>query len=50
MVIRPCFFFFYLLGVQISVEGFFGGPSFVNPSQLICTPNIQIARGNYNIH
>ena len=26
--------------VQISFEGFFGGPSFVNPSKLICTPNI----------
>ena len=29
----------YILGVQISFEGFYGGPSFVNPSKLICTPN-----------
>ena len=28
-----------ILGVQISFEGFFGAPSFVNPSKLICTPN-----------
>ena len=27
-----------LLGIQISFEGFFGGPSFVNPLKLICTP------------
>ena len=33
---------FNILGVQISFEGFFGGPSFVNPSKLICTPNINI--------
>ena len=29
---------FVILGVQISFERFFGGPSFVNPSKLICTP------------
>ena len=29
-----------ILGVQISFEGFFGGLSFVNPSKLICSPNI----------
>ena len=28
-----------ILGVQISFEDFFGGPFFVNPSKLICTPN-----------
>ena len=31
--------FFFLLGVQISFEGFFGDFAFVNPSKLICTPN-----------
>ena len=29
-----------LLGVQISFKGFFGDPFFVNPSKLICTPNM----------
>ena len=29
----------FVLGVQINFEGFFGGPSFINPSKLIYTPN-----------
>ena len=31
---------FEILGIQISFEGFFGDSSFVNPSKLICAPNI----------
>ena len=37
-----------IFGVQISFEGFFGGPSFVNPSKLIRTPNTCHASLNEN--